>query len=98
MRREGETTGLDFSLKVPCSYQVSAIGKYAFERIWTNSFVGWIIKNSRSNHLGAQGTFDSPPVYFLTPDRPGLGRGILVKVTKLKETGAGWRMRESGSE
>ena len=52
-------------LKVPCSYYLTAIGKLALlqvpKQVSTMSFVVLMIGNSRSNHLGAQGTFNPNP-------------------------------------
>jgi len=55
------------SLNAPCSYSWIAMGKLALlrypsesqvpERVSTQCFLALIVGNSKSNHLGAQGTF-----------------------------------------
>jgi len=56
-----------FGLKVPCSYLLTAIGQFALLRYLSEfqlikGFVVLILGNSKSNHLGAQGTFKGSSV------------------------------------
>jgi len=54
--------GEELELKVPCSYYLTEMGKFALLRylseFLTKGFVVLSIANSKSKHLGAQGTFN----------------------------------------
>ena len=74
-------------LKVPCSYKLLAVGKFALlmymsEFHSTPSLVVLFIGNSKSNHLGAQGTYIvlAPHRYLSTSCRTcARGSGIVTR-------------------
>jgi len=58
--------GAQGTFKSALQLLMNRYGKIRFaqvpERVSTQSFVGLIIGNSKSNHLGAQGTFNDTPL------------------------------------